>query len=97
MKRSIILIALVLAIMLLAGCVPDAIPADRAGDDAAGFWSGLWHGAIALFSFIISLFNKDVGIYEVNNTGGWYDFGYILGILMFWGGGSGGAAKSRKR
>ena len=27
-------------------------------------------------------------IYEVNNTGGWYDFGFILGVSMVWGGGT---------
>lgn len=49
-------------------------------DDPYGFWSGLLHGWIALPSFIVSLFNDDVAVYAVNNNGGWYDFGFILGI-----------------
>ncbi len=53
----------------------------------AGFWAGLWHGMISIITFIISLFNKNVEIYERFNNGGWYDFGFVLGILLIWGGG----------
>jgi len=48
-----------------------------------GFWGGLWHGIIAFFSFIASLFIEDIAIYAVNNNGGWYDFGFCLGIGVF--------------
>lgn len=30
-------------------------------------------------TFIVSLFNPSVGIYEVNNNGGWYNFGFVVG------------------
>lgn len=52
----------------------------------AGFWKGLWHGFIMMFTFIISLFNDKVTMYEVANNGGWYNFGFLLGAMMFWGG-----------
>lgn len=58
--------------------------------DLYGFWGGLWHGMIAPFTFIFSLFNKDIAVFAVNNTGRWYTFGFILGI----GGLTGGASKS---
>ena len=45
-----------------------------------GFWGGLWHGIIAPFSWIGSLFNNDIAVWAVNNNGGWYTFGFILGI-----------------
>jgi len=45
-----------------------------------GFWSGLWHGIIAPFAWIGSLFSSEIAIYAVNNNGGWYDFGFIIGI-----------------
>ena len=61
--------------------------------DAYGFWGGLWHGMIAPFSWIGSLFSDDIAIYAYNNNGGWYDFGFILGI----GGIGGGAASSTKK
>ena len=52
--------------------LPDAEP--------AGFWDGLWHGIIAPITFIVSLFNPDVRIYETNNKGISYDFGFLIGI-----------------
>jgi len=58
------------------------------GAKPAGFWTGLWHGIIAPFVFIIGLFTDKVRVYEVNNNGRWYDFGFLLGI-----GGFGGSAR----
>ena len=49
------------------------------GAEPAGFWVGLWHGIIMPLAFIGSLFNPDVGIYETNNNGGWYNFGFVIG------------------
>lgn len=49
---------------------------------------GLWHGFIALVTFVISLFNDNVTIYEVNNVGKLYNLGFILGVMIFFGGGS---------
>jgi hypothetical protein len=59
--------------------LPDAEP--------AGFWIGVWHGSILPITFIVSLFNQGVGIYETNNNGGWYNFGFILGAASALGGG----------
>lgn len=57
-------------------------------ESPAGFWYGLWHGVISIISLIIHIFNNNVFVYEVNNTGGWYDFGFLLGVICIWGGGS---------
>lgn len=46
----------------------------------AGFFSGFWHGIIAPLIFIVGLFTDKVKIYESNNNGKWYDFGFLLGI-----------------
>jgi len=54
----------------------------------AGFWYGLWHGVISIISMVIHLFNDSVKVYEINNSGGWYDFGFLLGVIGIWGGGS---------
>lgn len=51
-----------------------------AGVKPAGFWVGLWHGIIAPLVFIIGLFTTNVKIYETQNNGRWYDFGFLLGI-----------------
>jgi hypothetical protein len=36
-------------------------------------------------------------MYEVHNTGNWYNFGFLLGMMIILGGGSGGAAARRNR
>ena len=63
-------------------------------DDPAGFWFGLWHGIISVISLIIHIFNDSVAVYEANNTGGWYDFGFLLGVISIWGGSSHANCKS---
>ncbi len=45
-----------------------------------GFFGGLWHGIIAPFTFVISLFSDHVAVWAVNNNGGWYTFGFLLGV-----------------
>ncbi|MEX1038704.1 MAG: hypothetical protein WDZ96_07610 [Acidimicrobiia bacterium] len=61
----------------------------------AGFWMGLWHGFIAPVTFVISLFTDSVSLYEVHNSGNWYDFGFVLGAgILFGGGGLGSRRKS---
>lgn len=63
----------------------------------AGFFQGLWHGIISLVTLIISLFNKNVSVYEIYNNGGWYDFGFILGMMIIYGGSSGAGGMTYKR
>ena len=90
MNRRLLLLLIALAIiLLLAGCAAGANPALNTPvnvDHVAGFWSGLWHGIISPITFIISLFSNNVNIYEVHNNGGWYDFGFLFGISMTFGG-----------
>ncbi len=59
--------------------------------DPPGFFSGLLHGFLIFFSFIGSIFT-DVRIYSFPNSGGWYDFGYLIGASMFLGGSGAGSA-----
>ena len=51
--------------------------------DAPGFLLGLWHGFIFPVAWVVSLFIDKVAVYAVPNNGGWYDFGYFLGIVVF--------------
>ena len=48
-----------------------------------GFWFGLWHGFILPVAWVGSLFSDTIALYAVPNNGGWYDFGYFLGIVVF--------------
>jgi hypothetical protein len=88
--RVLAVFALACSMLLLAGCAATANPA-AGGSDSAGFWLGLWQGFIAPIAFLVSLFNHAVGIYEVHNNGAWYDFGYIVGLTIFFSGGTAGA------
>ena len=72
---------LVLPAILASGCarqVPSAVV-----PDTPGFLLGLWHGFIFPVAWVLSLFMPGVAIYAVPNNGGWYDFGYFLGIVVF--------------
>lgn len=44
-----------------------------------GLIYGLIHGFITPVSFVASLFNDNVAIYALNNSGGLYDLGFLLG------------------
>ena len=57
--------------------------AEAVAPQAPGFLLGLWHGFIFPVAWIISLFVDNVAVYAVPNNGGWYDFGYFLGIFVF--------------
>ena len=65
----------------LAACAVQR--ADAVQPAAPGFLLGLWHGFVFPVAWVLSLFMPDVAIYAVPNNGGWYDFGYFLGIVVF--------------
>lgn len=65
--------------IMFSGCADVTPITECIVDEPCGFWFGLWHGIIVVISFIGSLFMDDVAIYAVNNNGGWYDFGFMLG------------------
>lgn len=99
MRTALILAIAVVCLALLAGCAPGPNQLVGSPDDqgkVAGFWKGLWHGFIVLFTFIGSLFWDKIQIYEAHNNGGWYDFGFVFGVMMFFGGGGGGAARKSR-
>jgi polyferredoxin len=99
MKLTTLIVTVLLIIFTLASCAagPNTMRVQNRDENrSAGFWKGLWHGIITPVTFIISLFNKNINIYEVRNNGNWYNFGYVLGIMIIFSGGSGGACKARK-
>jgi hypothetical protein len=73
--------------MSLASCIRTVCVATQDAHavvaGAPGFWAGLWHGFIFPVAWLVSLFVPSVAIYAVPNNGGWYDFGYFLGIVVF--------------
>jgi hypothetical protein len=100
MGRPKIVVGAMLLLVVLAGCAPGPnAMADVANEEGkiAGFWTGLWHGFASPVLFIISLFNKSVGVYEIHNNGGWYNFGFLLGVSIIFGGSGGGACRGSRR
>jgi hypothetical protein len=90
---------MVLLLVVLAACVAGPNPevgSAAEGEAAAGFLFGLWHGIIAPFTFVVSLFTDNVNLYEVHNNGNWYDLGFVLGAGILFGGGSRGARATRR-
>ena len=94
MKKTFTFTALlfIALIFVFTSCAPGN---EKYMADPAGFWTGIWHGFITLVTFIISLFNDSVYIYEVNNSGWAYNLGFIIGIMIFYGGSSKGTCKWR--
>ena len=80
-----------LAFLFLASCAtaPLAIEGTR------GFFWGLFDGAVAPFAFVLSWFSDSIAVYGVPNSGGWYDFGFLIGVTCW--AGSGGAAARKRR
>jgi len=98
--RPLFKAGVLVAVMFLAACAagPNELLGSAGSEGiVAGFWHGLWHGFISLFAFIASVFWDDVAIYEVHNNGAWYDLGFVLGVMSFFGGGGGGARRRSKK
>jgi len=72
MKKAVVLVGLVLLFVLLASCAPGPNVQVNTPDVhgvVAGFWRGLWHGIIAPITFIVSLFNDSIHMYDVHPLG----------------------------
>ena len=83
--------------LLVTGCAgTNPLQGTSGTSGVAGFWAGLWHGLICPFTFVISLFNHGVRMYEVHNNGTWYDLGFLIGASSSLGSAGHGTARSRK-
>lgn len=68
-------------LLLLTACTAGS----RTYDDPAGFFLGVWHGWIAPFVLIASIFIEDLMIYETHNIGFWYNLGFYMAIISGFG------------
>mgnify|MGYP001239201437 CR=1 FL=1 len=82
-KFIVVILILVIIMVVSSGCMAHR---QTQPEKVAGFFTGIWHGWIAPIALIVGLFNKTVTIYEVNNSGWWYDFGYYMAIISGFGG-----------
>lgn len=72
--------AALVAALLLGGCAHQM--ASAVAPSAPGFLLGVWHGFIFPVAWVLSLVLPDVAVYAVPNDGGWYDFGFFIGIVF---------------
>ena len=92
-KQQFVLAGIIMLILFfMTSCAPGN---EKFDVDPAGFLYGLWHGFISLISFIVSLFNHNVHIYEIENSGWAYDLGFIIGASIFYGGSSRSGCRKR--
>lgn len=84
-KKTTLLLIIVLGIpLILSGCMPG--DGSYSSSDTAGFFWGIWHGWIAPISLIRGIFNSNIRIYEIFNTGWTYDLGFYIAIISGFGG-----------
>ena len=97
LRTALLALGVAVGGLVLAACAPGANDVAAAGgQQLAGFWLGLWHGIIIPVTFVISLFNDSVNIYEVHNNGNWYNFGFVFGLSIVFGSGSRASAPARR-
>ena len=84
-RRYFWILLLALLMITLTGCLPGSARFTE-HQHIAGFFSGIWHGWLAPISLILGIFNDHIRIYEVNNTGWWYDFGFYIAVISGFGG-----------
>lgn len=77
------LILLVVLATLLTGCADHLVPIVSELDSTAGFFTGVWHGFCAPFAIVGHIFDNSIVVYQTPNNGGWYDFGFVLGVGGF--------------
>ena len=89
---------IMILVLLLTGCTAEPVDVTNcASGEPAGFWLGLWHGIIAPITFIISLFTDKIEMYQVFNNGSWYNFGFVLGAGILFGGSGSRSSSYRRR
>lgn len=91
MKQVLLILLLIFASLLLTGCLPG--DGKNTENNPAGFLWGIWHGWMAPISLIVGLFKPEIRIYEIANTGRWYDFGFYLEVV----GGFGSISLGRRK
>ena len=80
MNRTRILTLVALALALTA-CVAKQSGA-AVNPTGPGFLEGLLHGFIFPVAWAVSLFTDKIAVYAVPNNGGWYNFGYFVGVVF---------------
>ena len=91
MRKNIIQLGFVfLVLIFFSSCAPEGNTIRE-----YGFFSGILHGFVFIFVVIGKIFNADVGIYAVHNSGTFYWLGFLFGLMIMGGGVYGGRKYNR--
>jgi len=90
-KRIFIGLLLLLVLFFVTSCAPAGMTSEE-----YGLLYGIVHGFISPFVLIAKLLGMNIGLYAENNTGLLYWLGFILGLALLLGGGSGSYATRRR-
>ncbi|WP_054025091.1 hypothetical protein [Bacillus sp. FJAT-28004] len=90
-RYLLIMVLMTFTVLSLTGCVPgDGV---NNAQHPAGFFWGIWHGWVAPISLILGIFKHHIRVYEIYNSGWWYDLGFYIAVIS----GFGGISLSRRK
>ncbi|UCG92014.1 MAG: hypothetical protein JSV97_13320 [candidate division WOR-3 bacterium] len=83
-RRYVVVGLVILVAFLFLNCAPgnERWNQEINPGHLAGFWAGIWHGLIIIITFIVSLFTREVGVYELSNNGWPYNLGFLIGLCF---------------
>jgi len=84
MKEKIKETLIILFLLLI--CIPTITGAfttdyEFSSYNSSGFFWGIWHGLLAPYSLIARWFINDIIMYAYPNSGWFYDFGFLIGLV----------------
>lgn len=82
MKRLATFLPTLALAATLSACATQLPAAVAHAPATPGFLLGVWHGFIFPVAWVLSLLYPEVAIYAVPNDGGWYDFGFFVGVMF---------------
>jgi hypothetical protein len=79
LRKNRLFLLLLFCVLISVSCAHQPRPEAY---NPPGFFSGLFHGFIILFSLIGSIF-MDIRVYAFPNSGFFYDLGFFIGAAAF--------------
>ena len=76
-RNAIVSVIFTGVVVVLASC---AYQPEPEAYDPPGFFSAIFHGLVAPLALCFGIFSE-IRIYAFPNSGWWYDFGFMIGLL----------------